>query len=239
MKSILPVTVNRARLECRQMTRERISQLLAPFLGAQALSEDQLAMIREYLSLLLAWNAKINLTAVRDPDEIVTRHFGESLFAARLIFTADSVGNSLIDVGTGAGFPGLPAKIWAPGLELTLIESQHKKAVFLKEVIRKLPLPGVAVLATRAERVRIQADVVTLRAVERFQTALHVVRPMVKPGGRLGLLIGESQIEDARRGLGHVLWEAPRAIPLSRNRALLVGRVQPHSSEAELPKTRH
>ena len=220
------------------MTRERIFQLLAPFLGGEALSEDQLAMIREYLSLLLAWNAKINLTGVRDPDEIVTRHFGESLFAARHIFTADSADNSLIDVGTGAGFPGLPAKIWTPRLELTLIESQHKKAVFLKEVVRKLALPGVAVLATRAEMVGIQAEVVTLRAVERFETALRAVRPLVRPGGRFGLLIGESQIEDARRWLGQVLWEAPLTIPLSRNRTLLVVRVQPHSSETELPDTR-
>lgn len=214
----------------QQMTRERISQLLSPFLSEHALSREQLEMISQYLDILTTWNARINLTAVRDPEQIVTRHFGESLFAARHFLPAASSGVSLIDIGTGAGFPGLPAKIWAPRLRLTLIESQHKKAVFLKEVVRKLGLSDVAVSAMRAEESRIRADVVTLRAVERFEALLGSIRSMTKPGGRLALLIGESQIEVARRSLGEIVWEAPVPIPLSRSRAVLLGRVPPSES---------
>ena len=215
------------------MTRERISQLLAPFLGADGISADKLGMISDYLDLLVAWNRKINLTALRDPDDIVTRHFGESLFTARQLFRTSFDRQSLVDVGTGAGFPGLPVKIWEPRLQLSLIESQQKKAVFLKEVIRKLGLSNVMVLASRAENVRSQADVVTLRAVERFEAIVGSAQRLVKPGGQLGLLIGESRIKSARHLLGELLWDPPLPIPLSRSRILLLGR-RP-SSEASEP----
>ncbi|MBV9342321.1 MAG: 16S rRNA (guanine(527)-N(7))-methyltransferase RsmG [Acidobacteria bacterium] len=217
------------------MTRERISQLLAPFLGADVISEDKLAMISDYLDLLVGWNAKINLTALRDPEDMVTRHFGESLFTARHLFrTFES--QSLVDIGTGAGFPGLPAKIWQPQLELTLIESQHKKTVFLKEVIRTLRLSNTVVLASRAETVRSQADVVTFRAVERFDAIVGSAHRMVKPGGRLVLLIGKSRIVTVRHLLADVLWEPPLPIPLSTNRILLLGR-RPSSQALESENT--
>ncbi|MBV9625454.1 MAG: 16S rRNA (guanine(527)-N(7))-methyltransferase RsmG [Acidobacteria bacterium] len=217
------------------MTRERISQLLAPFLGADVISEDKLAMISDYLDLLVGWNAKINLTALRDPEDMVTRHFGESLFTARHLFRTFER-QSLVDIGTGAGFPGLPAKIWQPQLELTLIESQHKKTVFLKEVIRTLRLSNTVVLASRAETVRSQADVVTFRAVERFDAIVGSAHRMVKPGGRLVLLIGKSRIVTVRHLLADVLWEPPLPIPLSTNRILLLGR-RPSSQALESENT--
>src|SRR4051795_12349591 len=98
---------------------ERIAELLVPFLGPAPLADSELSSIRTYIDLLLKWNAKLNLTAIRDPEEIVTRHFGESLFAARHLLDS-SASSSAIDVGSGAGFPGLPLQIWAPGLKLTL-----------------------------------------------------------------------------------------------------------------------
>src|SRR5438093_2961136 len=116
-----------------QVSEDRISELLSPFLGQTALSEEQLAAVQIYLELLLKWNAKINLTAIRKPEEIATRHFGESLFAATQIFPDQDSNASLIDIGSGAGFPGLPMKIWAPGIALTLIESNQHKATFLRE----------------------------------------------------------------------------------------------------------
>ena len=105
-------------------------------------------MVREYVSLLLMWNQSISLTTVTDPDEIISRHFGESMFAAKLI----SVENCrLADVGTGAGFPGLPLKILSPTLDLVLIESNKKKYAFLSEVVRSLGLKSVEVLPERFE----------------------------------------------------------------------------------------
>src|SRR5262249_33257166 len=155
----------------------------------------------------------INLTVVRAPEEIVTRHFGESLFAARHLFPDASASRSrVIDVGAGAGFPGLPIRIWAPAIHLTLIESNHKKASFLREVIRQLPVTDTDVFPGRAEQfvdlpkptanlpadaslTSSAGDVVTMRAVEHFASALPVAAKLVTPGGRLALLIGRGRVE--------------------------------------------
>src|SRR5437588_1463666 len=120
-----------------------IASLLAPFLPPPGLSQSQLQSVSNHLDLLLQWNSKINLTSVRSPEEIVTRHFGESLFLAHTLFpnerTSQWSGEPIqcIDVGSGAGFPGLPLKLYLPRLDVVLIESQSKKATFLKEAIRK------------------------------------------------------------------------------------------------------
>src|SRR5438094_5607441 len=114
------------------MDIDRIGDLLLPFINGSVLSGAQAKQLSLYLDLLLKWNSKINLTAVRDPEEIVTRHFGESLFAARQLFP-EPIAGTVIDVGSGAGFPGIPIKIWNDAADLTLIESNQKKAVFLHE----------------------------------------------------------------------------------------------------------
>ncbi len=205
----------------------RISELLAPFLQsppgpAASLTGAQLGQVSAYLDLLLRWNARINLTAVRDPESIVTRHFGESLFAARDLVATDSASRA-IDLGSGAGFPGLPLKIFAPGLALTLIESSQKKAVFLKEAVRTLALTDVDVFAGRAEDFAAAADLVTLRAVERYERALGAAARLVAPGGRLALLIGSPQAARTPQLLAGFGWQAPVAIPQSSARVLLVG----------------
>lgn len=193
--------------------------ILSPYYSP---TEHQLAQLRAYLDLLVRWNAKTNLTAVRDPQEIVTRHFGESLFAAAHLLPSDSTA-TVADLGSGAGFPGLPLKIHAPAVALTLIESQNKKATFLKEVARHLALGNVNVNSARAETISLQADLVTLRAVEKFADVLPVAARMVAPAGRLALLIGTAQAETARATLPHYTWSAPVPIPRSDARCLLVG----------------
>src|SRR6202051_2168238 len=135
------------------LTRDLICDLLAPFIGPVPLSDSQLDAIQAYLDLLLRWNAKLNLTAIRDPEELVTRHFGESLFAARHLFPVGASLGPEIDVGSGAGFPGFPLKLWSPSLVLTLIESNQRKATFLREVLRTLKLNSVSVFSDRAESV--------------------------------------------------------------------------------------
>jgi 16S rRNA (guanine527-N7)-methyltransferase len=222
----------------------RIAELLQPFLCAThpysasanageesaVLTPAQLQRISMYIDILLRWNARINLTAVRDEEEVVTRHFGESLFAARHLFPLAEQNSScrLADLGSGAGFPGLPIKIWAPSVVLTLIESNHKKVAFLREVSRALTMTGVDIQNIRAEAVPPAAfDVVTLRAVERFTVALRIGSSLVALGGRLALLIGDSQVENACSTLTAFAWDAPIRIPQARSRVLLVGRLEP------------
>ncbi len=217
-----------------QLNETRIAELLEPFLagGAQradSLSHAQLKYISMYIDILLHWNERINLTAVREPEEIVTRHFGESIFAARLLFSdvpVDSIGKTLhvIDVGSGAGFPGLPIKIWAPRIHLTLIESNQRKATFLRETVRKLGLENVDVFTGRAESFSgTKGEVVTLRAVERFETILPVAAGLVASQGRLAVLVGAAQVGKVRELVSGMTWEEPIALPLSSQRSVMIG----------------
>ena len=210
------------------MDSERISQRLQPFLTTP-LSPEQLSYISIYIDLLLRWNDRVNLTAIRKPEEIVSRHFGESLFVARHLFPTPprntlTAAARLIDIGSGAGFPGLAIKIWSPDLHATLIESNHKKATFLREAIRSLTLTNVDVYAERAEDFPTAAELVTLRAVERFELILPTAERLVSAKGRLALLIGTAQAARARELTPKLLWLEPIPIPLSSNRVLLIGR---------------
>jgi 16S rRNA (guanine527-N7)-methyltransferase len=247
------------------MNQARIAELLQPFLGISThaaisselchsepakagekprlLSPFQLQRISTYIDILVRWNARMNLTSIRDPEEIVTRHFGESLFAARHLFpTASSVPTlseasvpsvakdfarpRVADLGSGAGLPGLPIKLWAPHIALTLIESNQKKATFLREVTRALILTDVNVHADRAETLATQStfDLVALRAVERFADVLPIAARLVAPAGRLALLIGTSQLHQVQTILPDFSWQDPRPVPSSQSRILLVGR---------------
>src|SRR5215470_14487145 len=110
--------------------------------------DDQILQIQQYIGVLLAWNDKVNLTAIRDPLEILYRHFCESMVAGLSVPVENG---RLADVGSGGGFPGLPLKILRPGLHVFLIESNLKKATFLLEVIRELGLRDTQVLVRRYE----------------------------------------------------------------------------------------
>ncbi|MGH9601283.1 MAG: 16S rRNA (guanine(527)-N(7))-methyltransferase RsmG [Terriglobales bacterium] len=206
------------------MDAQEISRLLVPFVPAPGLNAKQLNHISMYIDVLLRWNHKINLTAVREPENIVTRHFGESLFAARHLFAErPDPTMRVIDVGSGAGFPGLPLKIYAPAVRLTLIESHSRKAAFLREVIRALKLANAEVFAGRAEDFSGGGELVTLRAVERFEQVLPAAARLVQPGGRMALLIGVRQVQLARQALPDLVWNLPQPIPESAERVLLVG----------------
>ena len=137
--------------------------------------------------------------------------------------TLPTTNDRLADVGSGAGFPGIPLKLWAPHIALTLIESNHKKATFLREIRRALTLTDVNILTTRAETLpEASYDLVTLRAVERFETVLPVAARLVSPGGRLALLIGSSQLATAQSKLPHLVWQEPVPIPGSEARILAI-----------------
>jgi 16S rRNA (guanine527-N7)-methyltransferase len=224
------------------MDEARIAKLLVPFLiklpgrdrtkGANdlvSLSPNQLKSISIYIDLLLRWNARVNLTAVREPEEIVTRHFGESLFAARHLFPEvkeESPGFKphVVDVGSGAGFPGLPIKIWAPRARLTLIESNQRKATFLREVVRGLRLSDVDVFTGRANSFTGFGDFVTVRAVERLEAMLPVAAGLVGPAGSLAMLVSKAQVKPIRSLLPDLEWSDAVDLPLSLNRVLIIGR---------------
>jgi len=245
------------------MDTARIAALLEPFLD-QSLPESQLEQISIYIDLLLRWNARINLTAIRHEEEIVTRHFGESFFLARHLFLnpchpersrAESEANGLakskdpysasspappqgvltaplhppriLDIGSGAGFPALPLKIWAPHIHLTLVESNHKKAAFLREVARALTLTNINVITDRAEVLSARpgfprADIVTLRAVEHFETILPQAVALLAPKASLALLISAAQIPHLTT-LTKMNWHPPIPVPKSHKRVLSIG----------------
>jgi len=165
------------------MTPARIGALIADYYPAPA--EKLLEQLAIYLELLLKWNARTNLTSIREPEEMVRRHFGESLFMAAHLPEC----RTLLDLGSGAGFPGLPIQLARPALQVTLAESQHKKAAFLREVVRTLDLP-TEVWGDRAEHLPVDRyfDVVALRAVDRPDEALIVARWRLAAGGVLAHL---------------------------------------------------
>jgi 16S rRNA (guanine527-N7)-methyltransferase len=201
------------------LEQRQISDLLLPYLEGHHLSADQVNDISTYIDLLLKWNQAINLTAIRRPEEVVRRHFGESLFAACHLLAPDAA-DSVIDVGSGAGFPGVVLKIFAPAIRLTLVESHGKKATFLRELSRTLHLSDVQVIQERAERLQDRATLVTFRAVEKFERILCIAASLVAPGGRLGALIGASQLTAAASILPGD-WRSA-AIPESESRVLAI-----------------
>lgn len=213
--------VGSPRINCPVM-EPIIAQLLSPFLNRSHLSPERLEMVRTYLELLLKWNKKVNLTSGQAPEEIISRHFGESFFAARHLLTDDNQDFEAVDVGSGAGFPGLPLKIWNPNLRLTLVESNQRKATFLREVIRALGLTQAQVLSRRAEELVVTFDVVTIRAIERFARILPVALRILRPKGQIGLLIGSSQLE-VTGAHETIHWREPIPVPVSRERVLLIG----------------
>ena len=195
-------------------------EVLTEYVPSTDLDPNLLTAVDSHLMLLERWNQHMNLTAVREREMMIRRHFGESLFAARQLLSRTSA-SSLIDVGSGAGFPGLPCKYWSPELTLTLIEGHGKKATFLREVCRATKVDRVSVANVRAEAFSGQAELVTMRAVEHFEKIVPMAIRLISPGGQLALLIGESQCEGALALLpGHV---ASRInIPASESRVLLI-----------------
>ena len=201
------------------MDTVQIALLLRPFI---ALDEKLLQHTSIYINLLLKWNSRVNLTAVRDPAQIVQRHFGESFFAASRLLESDAPA-SVIDFGSGAGFPGVPIAMLRPKSQVVLIESNGKKAAFLNEVIRALRLENATVFKGRAEAYSEYAQLVTMRAVENFLQVASQALKLVAPGGELALMIGVNQAKDAISLDPAISWQSPVPVPGGHSRNLLVG----------------
>jgi 16S rRNA (guanine527-N7)-methyltransferase len=185
-------------------------------------NDHQIICIQQYMKILLAWNEKINLTAIRAPLEILYRHFCESMYAAVAVPVGDG---RLADVGSGAGFPGIPLKIMRPKLQTVLIECNMKKATFLTEVLRNIALPDTRVLVSRYEELGeeiMPLDFVCSRAVGEFEPFLSWADSERVAAKQVILWIGGRDLDRARSGRQWE-WREPIPVPHSLRRYLLVG----------------
>jgi 16S rRNA (guanine527-N7)-methyltransferase len=204
---------------------ETIRELLSPCLASSGLTDELIGQLSAYLDLLIRWNARVSLTAIRRPEEIVRRHFGESLFTGAHLAARLEDGAELLDYGSGAGFPGLPIQLLLPGVRVTLAESQAKKVAFLREVIRVLDLKA-EVWPRRVEDLppSRRFDAVTLRAVEQMALSVDSATGLLQDNGWLAALVGRDA--DGTGAEEFIL-------PGSEHRRLLMWRYVPRGTSAE------
>lgn len=170
------------------------------------LTEEQIEKFYNYMNLLIEWNKKINLTAIIEPKDIILKHFIDSLTIIKYI----KEGETIIDVGTGAGFPGIPLKIAREDLKITLADSLNKRINFLNEVINKIDLKNIETIHTRAEELgknkkyREKFDIATSRAVANMSTLSEYLIPFVKVKGRCICMKSsdiDTELENAKKAI--------------------------------------
>jgi 16S rRNA (guanine527-N7)-methyltransferase len=188
--------------------------------GHAPLDSATAAHFEDYAVLLQRWNARTNLTAIRDEDCILRRHFSECIVAARAL-PVDF--GTLLDFGSGAGFPGIPMALCKPEIHVTLAESQGKKAAFLREAIRTLGL-STQVYSDRAEKLGKTFDLVAMRAVDKMEAAVEAATALVRPEGWLVLLAtsGSQVILQSAAG-GEFFWANPMPLPGGDDRIMMLG----------------
>jgi 16S rRNA (guanine527-N7)-methyltransferase len=198
---------------------ERLNALLAeagmPILGAESTSQFE-----SLLSYFVRWNSRVNLSAIRDTDGILSRHFVESIACARAL--PDGI-KTMLDFGSGGGVPGIPIAICRPEIEVTLAESQGKKAAFLQEAVRKLGIHA-RVHSARAEMLGEKFDCVILRAVDKMAEAVSLGAKLVQTGGWLALMTTGAELDRQSAAAGaEFRWESAALLPGSVDRILALG----------------
>lgn len=204
----------------KPLSEEAIRRALGDF--QITLSDKQVQCIQRYIGILRHWNEKLNLTAIREPLEILHRHFCESMFAATAVPIEFG---RLADIGSGAGFPGIPLKIFRPELELFLVESNLKKGTFLAEVLRELELPGARVFISRYEELGEELaplDYVCTRAVGDYGPFLKWAASAQLSASRLVLWIGGRDLDEVQKSADWE-WQVPILVPQSLRRYILTG----------------
>lgn len=197
----------------------RLNELLCEA-GQAPLSEETARRFEAYLSLILRWNSRTNLTAVREPEAILARHFVESIACAQAL--PPGIG-TLLDFGSGAGFPGLPIALCRPEIAVTLAESQGKKAAFLREAVRSLGIP-VTVHAGRAEALNTIFDCVVLRAVDKMPEAVTAAAQLVAPNGWLAPMTTRAELSRLQEAAGEdFIWQDPVPLSGGESRLLALG----------------
>ncbi len=189
--------------------------------GQAPLDATQTQRFEELLSLFLRWSARINLTAIRNEDGILKRHFIESIACARALPAGVS---TLLDYGSGASFPGVPIALCRPEIAVTLAESQGKKAAFLHEAVRVLAL-SVTVHSGRAQALTAEFDCVTLRAVDKMDRAVQSAANLVRPGGWLALMTSTAALASLKESAGaNFSWTTVPLFPGNDDRLLALGK---------------
>lgn len=172
------------------------------------LSKEQITKFELYSKLLLEWNEKFNLTSITNKDEIVQKHFIDSIYLVKYV---DVSNKSLLDVGSGAGFPGIPLAIACPSAKITLLESNGKKVTFLKVVVKSLKLDNVSIIQGRSEELdqREQYDFVTARAVKQLNILLEISVHLLKVKGVFIAYKGdaESELKEAEKAINKLSLE--------------------------------
>jgi len=188
--------------------------------GLPGLEAALAARFAEYLALLIRWNTRVNLTAIRDEEGILSRHFVESIGCARALPAGIS---TLLDFGSGGGFPGIPIALCRPEIAVTLAESQGKKAAFLQEAVRVLGL-STRVHSQRAELLRSHFDCVTLRAVDKMHEAVSAASQLVAEGGWLAPMTTSSELAGVKTAAGgDFAWSTPVGLPGGDDRVVAMG----------------
>ena len=188
--------------------------------GLDSLDAETTGRFADFCALLLRWNARMNLTAIRDEEGILFRHFVESIACARALPAGIT---TLLDFGSGAGFPGIPIALCRPEIAVTLAESQGKKAAFLREAVRTLGL-SATVHSGRAEALVQRFDCVALRAVNHMHEAVQVATELVGKAGWLAVMTTEGGLELMGTGKSEEWsWIGPIALPGSDSRVLALG----------------
>ncbi len=206
------------------------------------LSNNKISKFERYLDLLLEWNEKFNLTAITDKDEIEEKHFIDSI---ELVKYFDLKNKTLLDVGSGAGFPGIPLAIVEPSLQITLLESNGKRVRFLNEVVKELELKNVSIIQGRAEELgtREKYDIVTARAVKELNVLLEICFYLVKVGG---LFIAykssgvDEEISNAKRAFKLLQIDEYKkfdyCLPKSKNSRVFLGILKKNKTQKKYPR---
>jgi 16S rRNA (guanine527-N7)-methyltransferase len=189
--------------------------LVGPELGPK-LTQPQIAQLYAHYELLIRWNERMNLTTVKAGPEMVIRHYCESLFFGAHLPANSAI--SVLDVGSGAGFPGIPMAVMKPNWKVTLLESSKRKAVFLRESSRHLS--NVSVLAERAEDCTERADWIIARAVD----PLEVLRNVPRLSSNVGLMVGEEDFSSIQ-GEKRIAWTEPVRLPWGDRKICVYGSV--------------
>jgi 16S rRNA (guanine527-N7)-methyltransferase len=200
-------------------TDDQIRSLLAPF--KVDLDPGQIVSVRKFLDLLELWNRRISLVSPADMDQLIERHVGESLFASSAVPIRHG---RLADVGTGAGFPGIPLKIAHPSLDLTLIESNQRKSAFLSEAARSLHFDSCQIVTSRYEDFMstVGFNFICCRAVGEYENMLKWARSRLAVAGQMVLWLGMDDAIQLSKAAGWK-WRDVLPIPNSSRRVLLVG----------------